>query len=317
LAQVHELTESKHFWLMHAMSGRFYIPSVLTLGAVCSGLTAVRMAEANHFVDSVFCVFCAAVLDGLDGHVARYMGAVTEIGAELDSLCDLVNFGVAPALVMFMWFRSLPKEACALSRECSFEENLMWVACCVYLSCCAFRLARFNVAGRAAEMDRELPEKSPRTSESPPPPPASAVVRYYHAVRENIMHRKLWFEGVPAPVGASYALSPLMWSLSGLPLPSPASGRIGAISILLLTGVLMVSRVPTLSSKMLKTSQKSSHLRSSSIVTSLSKFLAAVFAFFFSWRYAPAVFLLLAALHAASIPFGVMLYRDIGHERTA
>jgi len=287
-----------------------YIPSVLTLGAVCSGLTAVRMAEANHFVDSVFCVFCAAVLDGLDGHVARYLGAVTEIGAELDSLCDLVNFGVAPALVMFMWFRSLPNEACALSTQCSVEENLMWGACCIYLSCCAFRLARFNVAGRAAEMDRELPEKSPRAVES-----GTAIVRYYHAVCENVMHKKLWFEGVPAPVGASYALSPLMVSLSGLPVPAP--GRIGTICILLLTGALMVCRVPTLSSKMLKTSQKSSHLRSSSILTSSSKFLAAVLAFLFSWRYAPAVFLLCALVHASSIPIGVHLYRGIGHERKA
>mmetsp|Transcript_69180 Transcript_69180/g.165883 ORF Transcript_69180/g.165883 Transcript_69180/m.165883 type:complete len:293 (+) Transcript_69180:72-950(+) len=290
------------------MSWRYCVPSVLTLGSATSGLTAVRFAESDHFEASVWCVLCAAVLDGLDGHVARYLGGVTEIGAELDSLCDLVNFGVAPVLVIFFWIRALPKEACSLSVECKAEERMVWFACCFFLGCCAYRLARFNVAGRAAEMDRELPADEPQ----PESRLDETITHYWQVVVQNAMHRKLFFEGVPAPVGAAYALSPLMASLSGIRLPIP---RIGAMSVLVLTGILMVSKVPTLSSKMLKSYRQASHLRSSTLATLVMKLLGVAMMLYFSWFHAPAVFLTLALLHVMTLPLGVVLFSFINDKK--
>ncbi|CAK0904509.1 unnamed protein product [Prorocentrum cordatum] len=88
-------------------------PSLLTLGALVSGLSAVRFAQEGVFTGAVKCVMLAGVLDGLDGHTARFLGAVSEMGAELDSLCDLANFGVVPALVAYFWAIRLPQEACS------------------------------------------------------------------------------------------------------------------------------------------------------------------------------------------------------------
>ena len=118
------------------------LPNLVSILALCSGLTAIRYAIAGNIAIAVFLIGVAAILDGLDGRLARMLKSESAIGAELDSLCDLVNFGVTPALVLYLW-------------DLQAEAQLGWIACLVYAVCCMLRLARFNVGskspGEAAE----------------------------------------------------------------------------------------------------------------------------------------------------------------------
>ncbi len=112
---------------------RLIVPNMVTLLALCSGLTAVRMAFEGRWEFAVFAVLLAAVLDGIDGRVARLMKGTSKFGAELDSLADFVNFGVVPALMLYLW---ILKDA----------GSLGWITALIFAICAALRLARFNVA---------------------------------------------------------------------------------------------------------------------------------------------------------------------------
>ena len=107
------------------------VPNILTLLALCAGMTAVRFALNDNFQGAVYAIIVAGVLDGLDGRVARLLKATSQFGAELDSLSDFVSFGVAPAAVMYLWTMS------AL-------HSVGWAIVLIYAVCCALRLARFN-----------------------------------------------------------------------------------------------------------------------------------------------------------------------------
>lgn len=111
------------------------LPNLVSILALCSGLTAIRYAIGGDIAMAVILIGAAAVLDGLDGRLARMLKSESAIGAELDSLCDVVNFGVTPALVLYLW-------------DVRNEANLGWIACLVYAVCCMLRLARFNVGSR-------------------------------------------------------------------------------------------------------------------------------------------------------------------------
>ncbi len=108
-------------------------PNILTLLALCAGLTAVRFALNDRFELAVASILIAAVLDGLDGRIARLLKGATKFGAEFDSLSDFVSFGVAPALVLYFWTMD------QLARA-------GWIVVLVFAVCCALRLARFNTA---------------------------------------------------------------------------------------------------------------------------------------------------------------------------
>ncbi len=109
------------------------IPNALTLLALCAGLTAVRLSLQERWEIAVGAVLVAMLLDGLDGRIARLMGATSEFGAQLDSLSDVIAFGVTPAVMVFLW-------------TLSDAGGLGWAICLVYAACCALRLARFNTA---------------------------------------------------------------------------------------------------------------------------------------------------------------------------
>ncbi|MBB4196932.1 CDP-diacylglycerol--serine O-phosphatidyltransferase [Rhodoblastus sphagnicola] len=111
---------------------RFVIPNVVTLLALCAGLTAIRLAVDGHFESAVLAIVVAAVLDGIDGRIARALKGSTRFGAELDSLADFIDFGVAPGLVLYFW--SLHQLG-----------TLGWVAVLFFAIAAALRLARFNV----------------------------------------------------------------------------------------------------------------------------------------------------------------------------
>lgn len=111
---------------------RIILPNLVTLLALCMGLTAIRFAVDGQFEMAVIAVVVAAVLDGLDGRLARVLRGTSRFGAELDSLADFVDFGVAPALILYFWGLHEIK-------------SLGWVAALVFAIACALRLARFNV----------------------------------------------------------------------------------------------------------------------------------------------------------------------------
>jgi len=113
------------------LSLRALAPNAITSAALCAGLTGIRFATDGQWEKAVFAVILAGMLDGIDGRVARLMKAQSRFGAELDSLADNVSFGVAPALILFMWsLNDLPRVG--------------WFAALALAVCCALRLARFN-----------------------------------------------------------------------------------------------------------------------------------------------------------------------------
>jgi len=107
-------------------------PNLVTLLALCAGLTAIRMAFENRYTLALAAIVFAAILDGIDGRLARFLKGTSRFGAELDSLSDFVNFGVAPALVLYFWGLHDLKSA-------------GWIAAMVFAICAGLRLARFNV----------------------------------------------------------------------------------------------------------------------------------------------------------------------------
>jgi CDP-diacylglycerol--serine O-phosphatidyltransferase len=111
---------------------RTLAPNVITLLALCAGLTAIRLAFEQRLEWALAAIVFAAVLDGIDGRLARFLKGTSKFGAELDSLADFVNFGVAPALILYFWGLHELKSA-------------GWIAALVFAICGALRLARFNV----------------------------------------------------------------------------------------------------------------------------------------------------------------------------
>ena len=111
---------------------RMLVPNVITLLAICAGLTAIRLSAEGRLDLAVALIVFAAVLDGIDGRVARMIKGQSKFGAELDSLADFVNFGVAPGLILYFWGLHELK-------------SVGWIAAMVFAICAALRLARFNV----------------------------------------------------------------------------------------------------------------------------------------------------------------------------
>lgn len=122
---------------------RAVVPNAITAAALCSGLTGIRFAIGGEWEKAVFAVILAGVLDGIDGRIARLLKAQSRFGAELDSLSDSLSFGMAPALILFLWsLEGLPRFG--------------WFAALAFALCCALRLARFNAQ---IDMD-DQPHKS-------------------------------------------------------------------------------------------------------------------------------------------------------------
>ena len=181
---------------------RQIFPNLVTLLALCVGLTAIRMSIELRFDAAIAAIAIAAFLDGVDGRVARLLKGTSRFGAELDSLTDFLNFAVAPAILIYVW---------------ALDElgAIGWIAALIFVICGALRLARFNVA-------LEAPDR-PEWQSS-------------------------YFVGVPAPAGAMISMLPIYLEFVGIP-----HGFLTAPLVLIYTiaiGLLMVSRVPTWSGKM-------------------------------------------------------------------
>ncbi|MDD8024079.1 MAG: CDP-diacylglycerol--serine O-phosphatidyltransferase [Paracoccaceae bacterium] len=177
------------------------LPNLVTISGMCLGLTSIRYTMVGRFELAVALLMLAAVIDGLDGLIARRLRATSDFGAELDSLSDFLCFGVAPGLLVYRFGLG---EANALG----------WIAVLVFAAAGCLRLARFNV------------------------------------MRGDEATSKTHFTGVPAPAGAMLALLPVFLHLAGLVDTRQMPGAVGVW--LALVGLLMISRIPTLSPKALR-----------------------------------------------------------------
>jgi CDP-diacylglycerol--serine O-phosphatidyltransferase len=195
------------------------IPSMITLTAMAAGMTAIRCGISGKWDLAVIGIVAAAFLDAFDGAAARLLKAQSKLGAELDSLSDVVNFGVAPALVIFLW-------------STQNAGRFGWITALIFMMGVALRLARFNVS-KAEEM------------------PDDPLSKY--------------FTGMPSPAGGGLALLPIVISLQ---LDGKADSQLlHTISnpyaigfwLIFLAG-MMVSHVPTFSSKQIRIPQRLSVL---------------------------------------------------------
>jgi CDP-diacylglycerol--serine O-phosphatidyltransferase len=114
-------------------NARVILPNMLTLIGVCIGLTSIRFALSGEFHLAIIAIIFAALFDGLDGRIARLIKGTSKVGKELDSLTDMISFGVAPAFIMYFW-------------KLNTLGRFGWLLCLIYVICVALRLARFNVS---------------------------------------------------------------------------------------------------------------------------------------------------------------------------
>ena len=122
----------KKFKIVSVNKTRYILPSVLTLVGVCLGISSIKFAMDGNFVFAVLFLVVAAILDALDGRVARLIKGTSNFGKELDSLTDFVSFGIAPAFVIYFW-------------ELNKFGKIGWLIVLFYSVCCVLRLARFNI----------------------------------------------------------------------------------------------------------------------------------------------------------------------------
>ena len=126
------LENKKEFKLISKKNPRSLLPNTLTILSVCLGLSSIKFALDTNYTMSVIAIAFAAILDTLDGRVARLIKGTSKVGKELDSLTDVISFGVAPSFVMFFW-------------TINEMGKIGWMLILIYTVCCALRLARFNL----------------------------------------------------------------------------------------------------------------------------------------------------------------------------
>ncbi len=227
-------------------------PNIVTMLALCAGVTSIRYSIQAEWVKAVLCVFIAAFFDGLDGRVARMLKGSTKFGAELDSLSDFVSFGVAPAILLYKWsLFDLPKFG--------------WFFCLLMSIGMAMRLARFNTM----------------LEEEPQP-------EYW----------KHFFVGVPAPAAAALVMMPLMVSFDFPEVKSIVQSHAFCATLLCVVAFLMVSRIPTFSTK---------HLKVPTYLLMPLMLIVALFASFIITQ--PWLTLgIMTICYALSIPVGVLVF---------
>ena len=194
------LENKKEFKLISKKNPRSLLPNALTILGVCLGLSSIKFAIDANYAIAVIAIGFASILDTLDGRVARLIKGSSEVGKELDSLTDVISFGVAPSFVMYFW---------------TINEigKVGWMLVLIYTVCCALRLARFNLTD----------------------------------LEENETWKINYFEGVPSPAAAGLILLPLILSMSDL-IQFENTAIVSSV-VILITSILMVSKIPTYSLK--------------------------------------------------------------------
>ena len=208
------------------MAFRAMVPNAVTALALCFGLTGVRFAIGGNWEAAIGCVVIAGVLDGMDGRIARLLRANSRFGAELDSLSDVTAFGVAPALILFLW---------SLNQAPQFG----WVAALALAVCCALRLARFN-----SRMDADdQPHKSAGYLTGVPAPAGAGlafVPVYLWLITELDIFRE-WFVVMPWVIFIALLLISSVATYSWGSLRIYRSSRLFALAGIGLLGAALVT----------------------------------------------------------------------------
>ena len=126
------MEENKKFKLVSSKKTRYLLPNILTLAGVCLGISSIKFSIDGNFSLAVTLILLAAILDALDGRIARLIKGTSDFGKELDSLTDFVSFGIAPVFILYFW-------------ELQNYGKLGWAIALIYSVCCVLRLARFNL----------------------------------------------------------------------------------------------------------------------------------------------------------------------------
>tara|TARA_B100000700_G_scaffold301734_1_gene371275 strand:- start:249 stop:1049 length:801 start_codon:yes stop_codon:yes gene_type:complete len=124
--------KKNNFKIVSDKKARIILPNAITLIGVCIGLTSIKFSIDGKFAIAIVAILFAGLMDALDGRIARLIKGTSKMGKELDSLGDVISFGVAPALIMYFW-------------NLQYLDKLGWFVCLIYVICVALRLARFNV----------------------------------------------------------------------------------------------------------------------------------------------------------------------------
>ena len=212
------IENKKEFKLIPKKTPVSLLPNALTILGVCLGLSSIKFALDFNYQMAVITIGLAAILDTLDGRVARLVNATSKVGKELDSLTDVISFGVAPSFIMYFW-------------TINEVGKIGWLFVLIYTVCCALRLARFNLTN----------------------------------INEGETWKINFFEGVPSPASAGLVLLPLILSLSSIVelfnlnqiiqilnlnnIFQIENNKVISSIIILITSILMVSKVPTYSLK--------------------------------------------------------------------
>ena len=134
------MEENKKFRLVSSKKTRYLLPNILTLAGVCLGISSIKFSIDGNYSLAITLIVIAAILDALDGRIARLIKGTSEFGKELDSLTDFVSFGIAPAFILYFW-------------ELNNYGKLGWAITLTYSVCCVLRLARFNLTKIEATED--------------------------------------------------------------------------------------------------------------------------------------------------------------------
>lgn len=222
---------------------RALAPNAVTALALCFGLTGIRFGISGEWEKAVASIIIAGVLDGLDGRIARLLKGESRFGAELDSLSDVTAFGVAPALIVYLWVREGLPEGGALQLG---WVKYGWLFALAFAVCCALRLARFN----AAIDDKDQPHKSAGFLTGVPAPAGAGLL---------IVPMYLWMWTGYAPLREAYVVAPWAALVAFLMISNLATYswaalrvrrgvRLGAlVGVALFMGALISAPWPTLS----------------------------------------------------------------------
>jgi len=240
------IENKKEFKLEEKKTPTSLLPNALTILGVCLGLSSIKFAIDLNYSLAVVAIGFAAILDTLDGRVARLIKGTSKVGKELDSLTDVISFGVAPGFVMYFW---------TLNELGKFG----WLLVLIYTVCCALRLARFNLTN----------------------------------INENENWKINFFEGIPSPAAAGLVLLPLIFSLSNLidilnlsrviqilnldSIFHSENIKIISAIIILVTSILMVSKVPTYSLKRISIPRRLGGF----LILSIGIYISVIFSFTF------------------------------------
>ncbi len=206
--------------------GIYLLPNLFTSGGLFAGFYAIIAATQGRFSEACVAVFIAAVLDGLDGRIARMTGTQSEFGVQYDSLADLVSFGLAPALVMYHWALS------QLQFDGPMAGKIGWAAAFLYAACAALRLARFNTQVGVVDKRWFIGLASPAA--------AAVMMSFIWTLdaRYNLSGSQVrWYAlGVTVIAGLMMVSRVRYYSFKGLPF----GGRVPFVTLLLALGLLVL-----------------------------------------------------------------------------